>query len=56
VVTKENCSVETIVEKLELVLADYDKIRRTLEEKIPLVKAGSMRAGEYLKRVMSNGE
>lgn len=56
VVTKEDCSVETIVEKLELVLADYDKIRRTLEEKIPLVKAGSMRAGEYLKRVMSNGE
>jgi len=55
-VTKEDCSVEAIVEKLELVLADYDKIRRTLEEKIPLVKAGSMRAGEYLKRVMSNGE
>lgn len=52
-VIKEDCSVEAIVEKLELVLTHHGEIRRILQEKIPDVKAGSMQAGEYLKRIMS---
>ena len=53
VVTQEDYSAETVIEKLKLVLTDYDKISKTLEEKMPDVKAGSMQAGEYLKRIMS---
>lgn len=52
-VTKEDCSVEAIVGKLELVLTHHSEIRRLLQEKMPEVKAGSMRAGEYLKSIMS---
>jgi polysaccharide pyruvyl transferase WcaK-like protein len=52
-VTTEDCSVEAIVEKLELVLAHHGEIRRILQEKMPDVRAGSMRAGEYLKRIIS---
>lgn len=52
-VTKEECSVETVVKKLGLVLTNHGEIRRILQEKMPEVKAGSIRAGEYLKSIMS---
>ena len=52
-VTAEDCSVETIVEKVELVLANHDEIRRILQDKMSDVEAGAMRAGEYLKMIMS---
>jgi polysaccharide pyruvyl transferase WcaK-like protein len=52
-VTKEDCSVEAVVEKLGLVLTNHGEIRRILQEKMPEVKTGSIRAGEYLKSIMS---
>ena len=52
-VTKEDCSVQAIVEKVEFVLTHHGEIRRILQEKMPDVEAGSMRAGEYLRRIMS---
>jgi polysaccharide pyruvyl transferase WcaK-like protein len=51
-VTKEECSVEAVVEKLELVLTNHGEVRRILQEKMPEVRAGSLRAGEYLKNIM----
>lgn len=53
VVQKEQCEPELIVEKLELVMAHSDEIRRNLREKMIEVRKGAMRAGQLLKRIMS---
>jgi len=54
VVKKEQCEPELIVEKLELVMDNSDEIRKNLQEKMIEVRKGAMRAGQLLKKIISD--
>lgn len=55
-VKKEQCEPETITKKLELIIDDYDNIRKILQDKMIEIEKGAMRAGQLLKEILkTNG-